>query len=81
MVAAVRHIVQRRDMWLPVRENEISLHKWSGGSAHLRILQGPLRIYTACSPFKARSTLLWLCLRGCTIAFALKQTFAQYKFS
>ena len=27
---------------LQVRENEISLHKWSGDSAHLRTLEGTL---------------------------------------
>jgi len=27
---------------LQVRENEISLHKWSGDSAHFRILEGTL---------------------------------------
>ena len=35
---------------LPVRENESSLRKWSGGTAHLRILEGTLaasRFYSA----------------------------------
>jgi len=38
----MRYIYDMKSGMLQVRENEISLRKWSGGAAHLRTLQETL---------------------------------------
>jgi len=43
----MRYIYDIRSGLLLVRENEISLHKWSVGAAHLRIVEGTLPLGVA----------------------------------
>jgi len=43
----MRHIYDIKSRLLLVRENEISLHKWSVGTAHLHTVEGALPLGVA----------------------------------
>jgi len=43
----MQYIYDIKSGLLPVRENEISLHKWSVGTAHLRTVEGTLPLGVA----------------------------------
>jgi len=43
----MRYIYDNKSALLLVRENEISLHKWSVGTAHLRTAEGTLPLGVA----------------------------------
>ena len=51
----MRHIYDIKSGLLLVRENEISLHKWSVGTAHLRTVEGTLPLGVATLTLKIAS--------------------------
>jgi len=51
----MRYIYDIKSGLLLVRENEISFHKWSVGTAHLRTVEGTLSVGVATLTLKTAS--------------------------